>query len=193
MQIDPECFRMFQNVLECAKMHAEWSRMIQNDSECSSMFQNVPKCSRMHAECSRMHAECSRVYAKYSRMHAECSRMYAECSRMHAERQNVSKCMQVHELTCSSLSLHEVPWTYMKFHELACSSLSLHEVPWPYMKFYELACSFMSLYAVPFFVWAAHKNYAVLVKSECDGYLTILINTMTTIDQASKRKLHGRL
>ena len=31
------------------------------------------------------------------------------------------------------------------------------------MKFKELAYSFMSLYAVQFFVWAAHKNFAVLV------------------------------
>ena len=33
------------------------------------------------------------------------------------------------------------------------------------MKFYELTCSYMSLYAVPFFVWVAHKNFAVLVPS----------------------------
>ena len=46
----------------------------------------------------------------------------------------------------------------------ACSSLSLHQVPWAYMKFHELAWRYMSLYAVPFFVWAAHKNFAVLVK-----------------------------
>ena len=51
----------------------------------------------------------------------------------------------------------------MQVHERACSSLSLHEVPWAYMKFHELACSFMSLYAVSFFVWAAHKNFEVLV------------------------------
>ena len=42
-------------------------------------------------------------------------------------------------------------------------SMSLNKVPRAYMKFHELACSFMSLYAVPFFVWAAHKNFAVLV------------------------------
>ena len=44
----------------------------------------------------------------------------------------------------------------MQVHELACSPLSLHEVP----------CIYMSLYAVPFFVWAAHKNFAVLVQKE---------------------------
>ena len=57
--------------------------------------------------------------------------------------------MQLHELACRSMSLHAVPW--------ACI------VQWAYMKFHECACSFMSLYAVTFFVWAAHKNFAVLV------------------------------
>ena len=51
----------------------------------------------------------------------------------------------------------------MQFPELACSSLNFNEVQWAYMKFHELACSFMRLHAVPFFVWAAHKNFAVLV------------------------------
>ena len=31
------------------------------------------------------------------------------------------------------------------------------------MQLHELACSYKSLHAVPFFVWAAHKNFAVLV------------------------------
>ena len=44
--------------------------------------------------------------------------------------------------------------------------MSLYAVPWAYMKFYKLAYSSMSLYAVPFFVWAAHKNFAVLVLTE---------------------------
>ena len=39
----------------------------------------------------------------------------------------------------------------------------LHAGPWAYMKFHELAFSFMTFYAVPFFVWAAHKNFEVLV------------------------------
>ena len=56
----------------------------------------------------------------------------------------------------------------MELHELACSSLSLHAVPWTFMKVNELACSFISLCAVPFFVWADHKNFAVLV-----GWLSI--------------------
>ena len=51
----------------------------------------------------------------------------------------------------------------MQLDKLACSSISLHAVTWPYMKFHELACSFLSLHAVPFLVWAAHKNFAVLV------------------------------
>ena len=42
---------------------------------------------------------------------------------------------------------------------------ALHELAWACacMKSYELACSSMSLYAVPFFVWTAHKNFALLV------------------------------
>ena len=54
----------------------------------------------------------------------------------------------------------------MQVYELKCSSPSLHEVPRACMQFHELECSFMSLYAVPFFVWAAHKNFAVLVLIE---------------------------
>ena len=54
-----ECSRMFQNVPECSRMHAEYSRMFQNACRMSQnagkMFQNVPECSWMHAECSRMH------------------------------------------------------------------------------------------------------------------------------------------
>ena len=65
-------------------------------------------------------------------------------------------CMQLHKLTCSYISLHGVTWA-------SCRSMSLHAVQWAYMKFNDLTWSFMSLYAVPFFVWAAHKNFAVLV------------------------------
>ena len=54
----------------------------------------------------------------------------------------------------------------MQLHELECSSLSLHAVPWTFMKFNELACSFISLYAVPLFVWAAHNNFTVLALGE---------------------------
>ena len=51
----------------------------------------------------------------------------------------------------------------MQVHEGACSSLNLHEFPWKCIQFNELACSSTSLYTVPFFVWAAHKNFKVLV------------------------------
>ena len=44
----------------------------------------------------------------------------------------------------------------MQLHKLACSYISLHAVSW--------ACI---LHAVPFFVWAAHKNFAVLVFDVC--------------------------
>ena len=105
------------------------------------MSQNVPEYSRM----SRKHAECSRINAKCSRMHAECSGMF----------QNVPECM------------HNVPECSRKFQNacrnhaesfrmhagLTWSSMSLHAVPW--------AC--MQLHELPFFVWAAHKNFAVLV------------------------------
>ena len=73
-------------------------------------------------------------------------------------------CMQFPELACSSLSLHAVPWTLMKFNELTWSSMSLHEVPEACMQFHELACSFKTFYEVTVFVWAAHKNFAVLVE-----------------------------
>ena len=68
-------------------------------------------------------------------------------------------CLQFHEFACSYISLHAV-------ERDACSYMSMHAVPWAYMKYQELACSFMSLYAVSFFVWAAHKNFAVLVLEE---------------------------
>ena len=51
----------------------------------------------------------------------------------------------------------------MQLLKLICSYISLHAVTWACMQFLELACSSMSLHAVPFFVWAAHKNFAVLV------------------------------
>ena len=59
--------------------------------------------------------------------------------------------MQSHELACSYTSWHAGPWACMLFPDQAN------------MKFHELACSSMSLYAVPFLVWAAHKNFALLV------------------------------
>ena len=86
--------------------------------------------------------------------------------------QNVQKCMQIHELACNYRSLHSVTYAYMQLHklalsymslhavhELACSSLKFHDVQWANM-------NSMCLHAVPFFVWAAHKNFAVLVKPQ---------------------------
>ena len=70
---------------------------------------------------------------------AECYRMHAECSRMHPEYSRMhAECSRIHYI-----SLHAVTWACMQLHELACSYTSLH--------------------AVHFFVWAAHKNFAMLV------------------------------
>ena len=51
----------------------------------------------------------------------------------------------------------------MQIHELACSFMSLHAVPWACMQFHKLEHSSMSLYVVHFLVGAAHKNLAVLI------------------------------
>ena len=84
--------------------------------------------------------------------------------------------MQSHKLACSYMSLHAVTQACMLLRKLACSYMSLHSVLWACMQFHELAC--MSLYAVPFFVWAAHKNFAVLV---CFAWIVWLrdLNTFT--------------
>ena len=112
----------------------EGSRMFQKVPECSRRFQNVPEGFRMHAD----PWACMQISDPWACMQA-----------------GPWVCMPLHKLVCSYISL--------RVHEFASSSLSLHEVPWAYVKFHELACSFMSLYAVPFFVWAAHKNFDVLV------------------------------
>ena len=71
-----------------------------------------------------------------------------------------SNCMS--QSDCSECSLITLSYCPLSAWKLACSFMSLH------------ACSSMTLYAVPFFVWAAQKNFAVLVDfwllSEC--YLT---------------------
>ena len=59
--------------------------------------------------------------------------------------------MQLHKLARSYISLHWVTCSCMQAHELAC------------MQFPKLSWSSMSLHPVPFLVWAAHKNFAVLV------------------------------
>ena len=59
-------------------------------------------------------------------------------------------CVQVHELSSSSMSLHALSWDCMHFHN-----------PWSCMHFHEFACSSMSLHVFPkaFFVGAAHNIY----------------------------------
>ena len=99
------------------------------------MFQNFQVCMQVH-ELACSYINLHEVPA-CSRMHAECSRMHAECLRMHAE------CSRIFRYACRSMSLHAGPWACMQLHNLA----------W----------SFMRLCTVPFFVWAAHKNFEVLV------------------------------
>ena len=57
--------------------------------------------------------------------------------------------MQLHNLTCSSESLHAVTWACMEFHGFVCSCMSLNAVPWAYIQFHDLTCSSVSLHAVP--------------------------------------------
>ena len=68
----------------------------------------------------------------------------------------------------------------MQLHNLAFIYMSLHAVPWACMQFFDLACSYISLLALPFFVWAAHKNFEVLVdfqlqKQQCKTHLWICL------------------
>ena len=54
--------------------------------------------------------------------------------------------------SCCSISLYAVPavsWAYMQVHELACSSMTLHAAPWACMQFNELTYSIMNLLAGP--------------------------------------------
>ena len=60
------------------------------------------------------------------------------------------------------MQLHKLARSYISLHAFT-SYISLHTVTWACMQLHELACSSMSLYAVPFLVWAAHKNFALLV------------------------------
>ena len=149
----PEC-------TECSRMFQNARLLFQNVPEC---MQNVPEwyrkpveCSIMHAECFIMHAECYRMHAGCSRMHAESSRMIQNACRMFKNAcrmsQNVPECMQ----ECSRM-FQNIP-KCMQIHELACSYINLHAV------ISLNACPSMSLHAVPFFVWAAHKNFVVLVE-----------------------------
>ena len=68
--------------------------------------------------------------------------------------QYVPECMQ-NVPACSKM--HADLWACMQVHELACNYISLH------VQLLKLVCNYISLHAVPFIVWAAHKNFAVLV------------------------------
>ena len=58
-----------------------------------------------------------------------------------------------------SISLHAVPWAWMQFYELELNSLSLNAVSRAFMQFH-----ISMIKVLPYFaVWAAHKNFAVLV------------------------------
>ena len=46
--------------------------------------------------------------------------------------------MELHKLACRSMSLHAVPWAYIKLHELTCSFMILHAVTWACMQFLSL-------------------------------------------------------
>ena len=58
--------------------------------------------------------------------------------------------------------------------------MSLYAVTWACMQLHDLACSSLSLHAVPFVVWAAHKNFAVLVLS----YLLELVLVLPGLSEA---------
>ena len=62
----------------------------------------------------------------------------------------------LHKHAWSHTSLHAGAWACIQFPRLTWSYMSLHAVSWSCMPLHEL-------YAVPLFVWAAHKNFAVLV------------------------------
>ena len=62
--------------------------------------------------------ECMQNVREWSRMNAECARIFQTACRMF---QNVTGCMQIHELACSYISL-------MQLQNLACSYISFHWV-----------------------------------------------------------------
>ena len=121
--------------------------------QCNSVqFQNVQECSRMFKNVQ------------------ECSRMLT-VSKSKSWNNNVMQLnsIYVHSLGCPRLPKvaegcrrlpkvrwHAVLWDCRHFNGLACSSKSRNAVPWP-------CITSMIFHAVPLFVWAAHKNFAVLV------------------------------
>jgi len=93
--------------------------------------------------------------------HPECSRMYAKCSRMSQNVcrmfQNVPECMKniQNVLACSR--------QYAECVRMFQNVCRMHADPWVCLQLHMLACRSMSLHAVSFYVWAAHKNFAVLL------------------------------
>ena len=88
--------------------------------------------------------------------------------------------MQLHKLTCSYISLHGVT-------KLACRSLSLHAVPWTFIKFNELTWSSMSLHAVS---WAC-KQFLSL--SEQLTRISQCLLVFTTNPLSTRQKLFSWL
>ena len=58
------------------------------------------------------------------------------------------------------------------------------------MQLHKLACSYMSLHTVPFFVWAAHKNFAVLVSTFCSSSNLIVTLSADLLRQIAFSNLH---
>ena len=61
----------------------------------------------------------------------------------------------------------------MQFPEIAYSSLTLHTVPWTFMKFNELACSFMSNNSLIHF----YKKFQLLWTERCERCETSIVKS----------------
>ena len=150
--------RMFQNVLECSSWSSSWKSLTDISRK---SWQNVPECSRtlkLKLKISDRHYIKSKVVPEGSRRFQnvlEGSRRFQNAHRsmgLHAD----FRSMSLHA-DCRSMSLLAGPWACMELHKLTwnyITCMQVHELTW-------------SLYAiaVPFFVWAAHKNFEVLVES----------------------------
>ena len=66
----------------------------------------------------------------------------------------------------------------------------VHADPWACMLLHKLACSYISLHTVPFFVWAAHKNFAVLVSTFCSSSNLIVTLSADLLRQIAFSNLH---
>ena len=96
MQNVTKCCKMFLDVPECSRMHAKYSRMLQNELACSymSLHSDTWTCMQLH-----------KLTCSYISLHTV-----------------TWACMQFPELAYSCMSLHAVLWAYLQLHELACSS-----------------------------------------------------------------------